>query len=251
MANAENHSYPLEGFARSSREMPGGCYEEERRNEIEGAAAHDSLLGLIRNVMDDQEGGKKGIPPSKLRLAGLIRKTIATKRPAERKSEGNHRGAGKISRASSSFRGMLWGVLKPVVAKVIAYRPTAKHIVFAILALVVFFRPWLIPISIFALLLLLAIIWLSLGPDRISELVYGRWLGIQARNPERAEKIRHRFQAIVKRVNTVLSRVPGRWAVRLRLPDYSSDDQTQDQLREGPDPFEKLAAEARQEREQR
>jgi len=61
MANAENHSYPLAGFARSSREKPGASFEEERDSKIRAAAAQENLVVLIREVMLDQDGtGENG-----------------------------------------------------------------------------------------------------------------------------------------------------------------------------------------------
>jgi hypothetical protein len=249
MANVENHSYPLEGFARSSREMPGASYEEARRLEIKGAAAQETLVGLIRNVMHDQESRTKSKPPSKRRFAGLWRKTTASQQPVLPKSKVERADAGRVRRVLSSLRGMLWRILKPGVTKIKSYRPTAKHLCFVALAVVVFLRPWLIPITIVALLTLAAVIWLSLGPDRVSEFVHGLWLRLQARNPERAGKIRHRYQTGVTRINKILSRVPGRWAKRARLRDYADEERQQVETNL-PDPFDRLTPEVGQEQEQ-
>ena len=48
------------------------------------------------------------------------------------------------------------------------YRPTRKHIVLAVVALVIVLRPWLIPGIMFDTFWVGLIAWLTLGPDRIT-----------------------------------------------------------------------------------
>lgn len=246
MTNAENHTYPPAGFARSSHEIPGHSFEEVRSDEIRDATEQENLVGLIRDVMHDQKGQTKGKPRTKGRFAMPFKKPAASQPRTMPKTKVGTVAGGMIRKAMSYLGAVLWRMLKPVFAKVKSYRPTPKHICFAVLAVVVFIRPWLIPITILALFVLAVITWLSLGPDRVAEFIYGSWLRLKARNPQLAGAIRDRFQAGVKRVNKGLSWLPGKWAMHLRLPDFSQDEEQQVQLNKLPDPFDRLAAETRQ-----
>jgi len=104
-------------------------------------------------------------------------------------------------RAMSYLWGMLGRLLKPAFTRAKSYRPTRKHICYVVLAASVLLRLWLIFVTIPGLFVLAVVIWLSLGPDRVTEFVYGPWLRLRARNPQQAEKIRDRFQAGVKRAD--------------------------------------------------
>ena len=259
MANAENHSYPTAGFARSSNEIPGASYEEAQMGARKAAVEQERLVGLIRGVMDDQAevDEDKPKPKRKFRLLTRSKKPAAaqhevppheTPKPDSKvksklkvKVKTGPVEPGVVHRASSYISGALWRILKPGFTKLKSYRPPPKHIGIAVLAVIVFLRPWLIPITVLALSVLAVIVWLSLGPDRVSEFIYAQWLRLRARNPERAEKIRLRYQAAVTRINKVLSWVPGKWAKQMRLRDYSDEAQHQAEIYTLPDPFERLA----------
>ena len=217
------------------------------------AVEQERLVGLIRGVMDDQVDVDESKPKRKFRLPAFSRKSTVAQRD-ERQNDTPEPKAkikpktksapverGLTYKALSYLLGALWRIFKPGFAKLKSYRPTRKHIGFAVLAVIVFLRPWLIPITVLALLVLAVIVWLSLGPDRVSEFVYAQWLRLRARNPERAEKIRRRYQTGVTRINKALSWIPGKWAKQMRLRDYSDEEQHQAEIYTLPDPFERLA----------
>ncbi|VAV88220.1 hypothetical protein MNBD_ALPHA07-941 [hydrothermal vent metagenome] len=245
MANADNHSYPPTGFTRSSREMPGASFEEMRNDALKGEVEQEELVGLIRGVMHDPTGPTKDKPRSEGKSAAFFGKSAVSRQHVMPKSKAKPTGRGVFRKVLSYLGRALWRMLKPGLARLKAYRPTRKHIGFAVLALVVFFRPWLIPITILTLVVIAVIAWLSLGPDRVTEFIYGLWLRLRARNPEQAEKIRSRFQAGVTRINKISDWMPGKWAERARLPDFSDDNQ-QAPSPDRVDPFDRLADETRQ-----
>ncbi len=221
------------------------------------AVEQERLVGLIRGVMDDQADVDESKPKRKFRFPAFSRKSPVAQRDEQQndtpepkpepktkikpRTKSGPVERGLIHKALSYLLGALWRVFKPGFTKLKSYRPTPKHIGFAVLAVIVFLRPWLIPITVLALSVIAVIVWLSLGPDRVSEFVYAQWLRLRARNPERAEKIRQRYQAGVTRINKILSWIPGKWAKQMRLRDYSDDVQYQAEIYTLPDPFERLA----------
>ncbi len=260
MANAENHSYPLTGFTRSSREMPGVCYEEVNEAALKNAQEQENLVGLIREVMQDQEGRGSPNRRDKIRTKGarlsLHRLVPRFKRPNVSRQITRQQIVPEIQTAPpkagitvlvlSFLWGMLWRLLKPLYIKLKAYRPTSKHVGFAALAAVIIMRPWLIPLAIFTLAMLAGITWLTLGPDRAGEMVQGAWLRLRAFKPQQADDIRHSYETGVKQVNHGLNRVQGRWITPLDQPDPFDEQAEQADLDMRPDPFERLAAETRQ-----
>jgi hypothetical protein len=257
MANVENHSYPLTGFTRSSREMPGVSYEDVNEAEIKKAQAQENLVGLIRDVMQDQEGRGSPGRRDKIRTKGA-RLSLHRLVPRFKRSNVSRQStrqqivpeiqtappkAGIIVRVLSFLWGMLWRLLKPLYIKLKAYRPTSKHFGFAAFAAVIIMRPWLILLAVFILAMLAGITWLTLGPDRAGEIVQGAWLRLRAFKPQQADDIRHSYETGVKQVNQKLSRVQGRWLTPLDPQDFS-DEQANLDMR--PDPFDRLAAEPRQ-----
>ena len=131
--------------------------------------------------------------------------------------------------------------LKNAVAYVGSYRPSRKFAFFALIAAVVYVRPWLIPITLFVAFWVVLIGYLTLGPDRVAELVVGAWQKLHARRPELAENIRHRAQAMAERIDAVLDRMPGSWSDQIHVPDFSPN---QNIAADRPDPFDRLAKEA-------
>ncbi|WP_135500999.1 hypothetical protein [Roseovarius aestuariivivens] len=122
------------------------------------------------------------------------------------------------------------------------YRPTRKHVILAALALVVLWRPLLLPILAFVTFWLGLIIYLTVGPERCAEMGAGIWARFAARFPKRAERVRRRADAFAERFDRFLDRLPEPLADRLALPDFSvpmHDDPSR------PDPFDRLVAQTR------
>lgn len=123
------------------------------------------------------------------------------------------------------------------------YRPTRKHIAFAVIAGLVLYRPLMVPLVALLLVWLVLIAYLTLGPDRWGEILGGAWQRLHARRPELAERVRQRADRFAEKFDRVLDRLPDAWAERLALPDFSNPSEADE---DKPDPFDRLAAEARQ-----
>lgn len=124
-----------------------------------------------------------------------------------------------------------------------SYRPTRKHVAWAVVAGLVLYRPLIVPLVALLLVWLALIAYLTLGPDRWGEILGGAWQRLHARKPELAERIRQRADLFAERFDRVLDRLPEAWADRLALPDFSASATTDT---DKPDPFDRLAAEARE-----
>ena len=106
---------------------------------------------------------------------------------------------------------------------------------------VMLWRPWLLPGLMMLTIAICAIIYFSLGPDRVGDIA-ARWHArLQRRNPDRAARVR----ALANRVSARLERwarvLPARWTEGLYFPvfDSATDD---DAL---PDPFARLMPQER------
>ena len=126
------------------------------------------------------------------------------------------------------------------MARVRSYRPKRSHILLAVLALIMYFRPFLIPVLILINLLVGLIIYLSLGPDRAHEHLAAAWGWLVRNRPKRAEKLRGMADRFALRFDAFLDRLPDRWAEKLALPDFSQSAQAQSKLEDRPDPFDRL-----------
>ena len=149
-------------------------------------------------------------------------------------------------RTGSARRPLLSGVKRlPIPAAVRGYRPTRKHVLLAVLALIVLMRPVLVGLIVLVLFWVVLIAYLTVGPDRWGEILSGAWMRLAEKRPELAERIRQRADAFAIRFDSFLDWLPESWADRLALPDFSQlPGPGQDDDR--PDPFDRLAAEARQ-----
>ncbi|MGK7753983.1 MULTISPECIES: hypothetical protein [unclassified Roseovarius] len=123
------------------------------------------------------------------------------------------------------------------------YRPTKKHVAWAVVAALVLYRPLMVPLAALLLVWLVLIAYLSLGPDRWGEIIGGAWHRLHARNPELAERVRQRADRFAEKFDRLLDWLPASWAERLALPDFSGADDPDENR---PDPFDRLAAEARE-----
>ncbi|MFK7938534.1 MAG: hypothetical protein AB8B82_04085 [Roseovarius sp.] len=129
---------------------------------------------------------------------------------------------------------------RAVKARIAGYRPTLKHIAIAGFVLVMVLRPWLIPGILFVTFWVGLIAWLTVGPDRMMEIISNGWDRLSARNPAMAERMRQRGDAFALRFDAMLDRLPDSWAEKLALPDMSKPVHADKDLDNAPDPFEKL-----------
>lgn len=148
-----------------------------------------------------------------------------SKAPATHTAQGGRRwlkrGAASVSRLMALF----------------LHRPDAPRIL-AILLLVTFvlLKPWVFVSLFAAILVTLAVVYLSVGPDRLRRLVLAWFHRLQRRNPERADAVRQRAARIGARVSSLLERLPETWTFGLYVPDFEQPPQN------APDPFDRLAA---------
>ena len=123
------------------------------------------------------------------------------------------------------------------------YRPTKKHVAWAVVAGLVIYRPLMVPLVVLLLVWLVLIAYLTLGPDRWGEILGGAWQRLHARKPDLAQRIRPRADRFAEKFDRLLDWLPDSWAERLALPAFSGAQEGDD---DRPDPFDRLAAEARQ-----
>ncbi len=135
---------------------------------------------------------------------------------------------------------------RPSLGKLFSALPRLRiarwHVIAGAVLLICIFRPWLLPAIFFISLWVLLIAYLTLGPDRMAELVSGGWYRLHARRPALAEKLRRRADALALRLDALLDRLPEKWTAGLYLPDLSGPEEP-DATR--PDPFDRLAREVR------
>lgn len=133
-----------------------------------------------------------------------------------------------------------------LIARLRAYRPTGKHVFWAAVALIMLIRPWLIPTVLFVIFWVALIAYLTLGPDRVAELVSAGWERLRRRSPGLADRIRKRADRTAVRVDAVLDKLPGEWKEGLYMPDFSEEAVGRSVLDERPDPFDRIEAERTQ-----
>lgn len=182
---------------------------------------------LIRAVMVDQKRSANREILPELEPTGSDRPKPAPQ-AARRQARSPRRQAHKIK-----------GV-KALKARILGYRPTRKHIFWAAFALIMVLKPWLIPGIVFVAFWVGLIAWLSLGPDRVGEMVHSAWDKLATRKPGLADRLRQRADAFALRFDALLEKLPDAWAERLALPDLSAPVDDPDSLDNRPDPFERL-----------
>lgn len=112
-------------------------------------------------------------------------------------------------------------------------------------ALIIFFKPWVLPLVLFVLLWLSLILFLVLGGARISELLQAGWRGYARRRPEASARMLARLQRSADRVDGLLARLPEKWADGIYTPDLgrSTSEWSAAAVADlAEDPFDKLAA---------
>ena len=120
-------------------------------------------------------------------------------------------------------------------------RAWIKPAVISALCVIFLFRPIWVIAPVFILFWSVLILFALVRAERLSRL----YCWYAERRPERAEKLRRRADALAMKFDAILDRLPGRWAEVLSLPDFSRSALDPDNDDERPDPFSKIAAEAR------
>ena len=112
------------------------------------------------------------------------------------------------------------GLIGNMKAKVIGYRPTTKHVVFGCLALLVFFRPWLMFGILFLSVFVMVGIFLILGYDGFWHRAMGvaRWYA--QRRPKQSVEMHGKLDRFAMKWDAVLDRFPEGSVDGLYLPDF-------------------------------
>lgn len=121
--------------------------------------------------------------------------------------------------------------------------PNRKVTTLLCLAGIVWWRPWLIPGLIFLSIWIALIVYLTVGPDRLAEVIEPLKRRLIARFPDRAEALRTRAQAGSERLARLVEKLPERWRDGIEVPQFGATPQTDAVFEDRPDPFERLAAE--------
>lgn len=104
---------------------------------------------------------------------------------------------------------------------------------------VIFFLPsWVVPSVLLFAVAMIAIIYLSLGPDRLSEIVLERYEQLKLRNPARAESLRLWAQQFAARLAWFLGKLPEKWTEGLQIPTFHDPAQTTRNVAD--DPFKNM-----------
>ncbi|MCI2399845.1 hypothetical protein [Aliiroseovarius subalbicans] len=118
-------------------------------------------------------------------------------------------------------------------------RPDAPRMMaLAMLVVVFIWRPGFVVGMAVLALLIAAIVYFSLGPERVAQMV-AAWHGrLAARDPDRAEVLRLRAAWVSKRIATLVNRLPNRWTAGLYLPDFEPEGEMPEAMDN--DPFDRL-----------
>jgi hypothetical protein len=125
-----------------------------------------------------------------------------------------------------------------------AHPPTRKQILIGASVLLILLRPWLVFWVILLALVLLVIVYFSLGPDACAEKTVKSYQWIAGRWPETAEKLRRSASTLFKRIGVLLDKLPERWTEGIYLSDFDVSE-TQAMSDDQPDPFDRLTEQAR------
>lgn len=112
------------------------------------------------------------------------------------------------------------GVFDRIKGAILGYRPSPKHVVLASLALLVFFRPWLVVGLMFIGVIIFVGVFLILGYDGFwrRAMSLARWYA--RRRPERAAVLHRKLDTFAMRWDAILDRFPEGSVDGLYLPDF-------------------------------
>lgn len=212
------------------------------------AAEHQPKPENAGAILGDKPAKKRGFlkrlrkeaPEHEPRLAPVERPGFADAQAAYSASE---QPQGDDFFDVSSEPGLLMRLVRPaferVRARVVAYEPKRRHIAVIAFMAVMIWRPWLIPGLVLLLVLVAIIVHLTLGPDRVAELLDPLREKAAKRFPDKAAELHRRAQLGADKVESWVEKLPARWRDNLTVPDLGRSGEPQF---DGEDPFSKLAA---------
>lgn len=105
------------------------------------------------------------------------------------------------------------------LARLAAWRPTPRQVVWTGVVLLVLFRPWLVMGLLFISVILVTGLFLALGYEGFWRRVLGLMRRYAGRQPERAARLQARLDAFAMKWDAVLDRFPEGTVDGLYLPD--------------------------------
>lgn len=240
---------------------PQKVKEEDRLQESAADGQDDPTLSAVRSVMGmpvrpSNDAGaaapraelhqdhdeRYGAPPEGRPVAGQERKLGRAALP-ELEPQGVE--ADEPARAADGTE----SGPRPTLARLMPGVPrrgwifNRKVAIMFVLAGVVWWRPWLIPGLVFLTIWLALVVYLTVGPDRLAELVEPLKRRFVTRFPDRADAIRKRAQAGSGQLARLVEKLPERWRDGIEVPEFGVTSQSEADLEDRPDPFDRLAAE--------
>ncbi|RKF14726.1 hypothetical protein D6850_07540 [Roseovarius spongiae] len=133
----------------------------------------------------------------------------------------------------------------PRTERVRARRRLRRIALGGLLVSLLYFWPWFVPLVLLALFWLGLVVFILAGHDGASSACLGFYRWLDARWPQRAERLRATLDRGALRLDAILDRLPERWTAGLYLPDFSRENLNPDAFAGRPDPFDRLSAELR------
>lgn len=155
-------------------------------------------LSLIRDMVSGEGGEEAPAAPR----ASALRKTPETARP-------------RVGAASPD-------VLSRAIAKVRAFRPSRRQIIWSSIALVVLIWPALVVLALVLSIFTVIGVFLACGSDRVWSGAVRLLKWYMARAPERGASLAVRLDRFALRWDNFLDRFPDGWVDGLYLPDLQS-----------------------------
>ena len=148
--------------------------------------------------------------------------------------------------AQPGFGARLGALRSRLAGRVRGYRPTPRHVAFAVIVLLAVLRPWLLLALLLLPVVIVAGLFLAVGYDRFWAGVLRLYKRYHARRPQRAERLRRKADAFALRWDAFLDRFPEGSVDALYLPDLNSLQQQEARHEQALDQrFSKLQDEAR------
>ncbi len=166
------------------------------------------------------DSAKAGLGPETL---SLIR-DIVTGDGAEDAPAAPRAPTQRASRAAPSQpkRSVAPGLLGRTVARVRAFRPTRRQIVWSAVALIVLLRPaWVVLMLVLGLFLVMGV-FAAFGSDRVWSGAVGLLKWYMNRAPAKGARLAARIDGFACRWDNLLDRFPDGWVDALYLPDLQS-----------------------------
>ncbi|MDQ2095741.1 hypothetical protein [Rhodalgimonas zhirmunskyi] len=241
---SENFTEESAGPARSRRGpimwLVGRLRSKRRSGEVEAAEADwgdaDPLLSCEEGGLDEDE--VQMFAPERAERPNrdhTLADGVEAAGPEGHRREVYHAESGEAEGYDEDDRA---GLFAGLAARVRAYQPKFRHsIMIAILAIMIW-NPWLLPGLVFVAIWVALIAHLTVGPDRMGEIITALREKAAARFPEKAAEVHRRAELGAERLERLIARLPGRWKDKIQLPDFSGQS---DVLFEGDDPFTRLA----------